>query len=213
MKRRLTFANGTALLALFFALSAGSYAATLLPANSVTGKQVKDHSLLKKDFKTGQLPKGTRGAAGAPGLQGAQGLQGAPGAQGAQGPAGPVAISTLARADGPQTPVGANGSATDIAASVATCPSGQKVVSGGSDSFTGGIGAYGSIPSTDRNSWIVMVYNTSAYGGGYVQAFANCATSGQAVAARRTAATPSRATRQQVRHAIQRLRARVAKVG
>ena len=41
MRKRLTFANVTSFLALFVALSAGSYAATMLPANSVGARQLK----------------------------------------------------------------------------------------------------------------------------------------------------------------------------
>ena len=62
-------------LALFFALTGTSYAATttLLPHNSVGTKQVIDHSLLKVDFKGGQLPQGAAGP------QGAQGQRAMPG--------------------------------------------------------------------------------------------------------------------------------------
>jgi hypothetical protein len=62
--------NLVAYLALFVALSSTSYAASsaLLPANSVGTKQVINHSLLKKDFKAGQLPRGRRGPAGPLGL-------------------------------------------------------------------------------------------------------------------------------------------------
>jgi hypothetical protein len=42
MRRRLTFANITALVALFLALCGGSYAAVFLPANSVGAKQLKN---------------------------------------------------------------------------------------------------------------------------------------------------------------------------
>ena len=35
-----------------------------MTANSVSSVQVKDRSLLKKDFKTGQLPAGKKGASG-----------------------------------------------------------------------------------------------------------------------------------------------------
>jgi hypothetical protein len=58
--------NLVAYLALFVALSSSSYAAAskLLPANSVGTRQVIDHSLLKKDFKAGQLPRGPEGPAG-----------------------------------------------------------------------------------------------------------------------------------------------------
>lgn len=68
-----------ALVALFFALGGTGYAVSRLPKNSVTSAQVKDYSLLKRDFKRGQLPRGARGA---------QGLQGDPGAAGAKGDPG-----------------------------------------------------------------------------------------------------------------------------
>ena len=51
-----SYANVTATVALIVALGGTSYAAIKLPKNSVTSVQVKDRSLLKKDFKTGQLP-------------------------------------------------------------------------------------------------------------------------------------------------------------
>lgn len=68
-----------AIVALFFALGGTGYAVSRLPNNSVTSAQVKDHSLLKRDFKQGQLPRGPRGS---------QGLQGNPGAPGAKGDPG-----------------------------------------------------------------------------------------------------------------------------
>jgi hypothetical protein len=84
--------NAIALLALFVALGGTSYAVAQLPKNSVKAKQiapgavgtseVKDGSLLKTDFKAGQLPAGAtgpQGVAGAPGQDGAPGEQGAPG--------------------------------------------------------------------------------------------------------------------------------------
>ena len=45
MCKRLTFANITSFLALFVALSAGSYAATMLPANSVGTPQLKANAV------------------------------------------------------------------------------------------------------------------------------------------------------------------------
>lgn len=83
---RLTYANVVATIALFCALGGGAYAAATLPKNSVGPKQlkkntvtspkVKDGSLLKKDFKAGQLPAGATGPpgpAGAPGETGPRG--------------------------------------------------------------------------------------------------------------------------------------------
>jgi hypothetical protein len=74
-----SYANVTATLALVIALGGTSYAAIKLPKNSVSSLQVKDRSLLKKDFRTGQLPAGKKGATGA---------------QGPEGPAGPAGGSS-----------------------------------------------------------------------------------------------------------------------
>ena len=88
-----------AIVALIVALGGTGYAAVKLKSNSVGAKhikraavrssEVKDRSLLKKDFKDGQLPAGPTGAAGAPGLAGAAGPPGPPGPEGAPGPPGP----------------------------------------------------------------------------------------------------------------------------
>ena len=68
-----SYANVTATLALVVALGGTSYAAIKLPRNSVSSVQVKDRSLLKKDFKTGQLPAGKKGASGPQGPAGSPG--------------------------------------------------------------------------------------------------------------------------------------------
>ena len=82
-----------ATIAVFLALGGGAYAASKLPRNSVSAKQikrdavntakVKDGSLLAKDFRDGQLPAGGPGPAGADGHDGAPGTPGAPGQDGA----------------------------------------------------------------------------------------------------------------------------------
>jgi hypothetical protein len=94
--KRLSYANVVASLALFLALGGVGYAATQLPnnsvgtpqlkANAVTTGKVKNGTLLKADFKSGQLPKGPKGDKGAKGDPGAQGAKGD---QGIQGPIGP----------------------------------------------------------------------------------------------------------------------------
>src|SRR3954464_14453563 len=83
------FTSTIALLALFVALGGTTYAALKLPKNSVGSKQIKKNavrsgkvkngSLLKKDFRAGQLPRGRRGL---PGTNGQDGQDGAPGAPG-----------------------------------------------------------------------------------------------------------------------------------
>jgi hypothetical protein len=81
-------------LALIVALGGTSYAALKLPANSVTSAQVKNGSLLKKDFKAGQLPSGPRGLTGTTGAVGPAGSTGPAGVQGAKGdPGDPTALA------------------------------------------------------------------------------------------------------------------------
>ena len=77
------------LIAVFIALTGTAYAATL-PRNSVGTKQVVNHSLLKKDFKSGQLPSGTLGVDGVEGPRGPEGPEGPEGPRGPRGPEGPA---------------------------------------------------------------------------------------------------------------------------
>ena len=101
MARHQTYANVVATLALFLALGGGAYAVTTLPKNSVTSVQVKNRSLLAKDFKKGQLKAGKTGAAGPTGPQGDRGLGGPAGAfgpPGIQGPKGDPGVDGTAKA-------------------------------------------------------------------------------------------------------------------
>ncbi len=59
-----------------------------LKNNAVNSKKVKNGSLLRADFKAGQVPAGARGPAGPAGPQGAQGPQGTQGIQGVAGAPG-----------------------------------------------------------------------------------------------------------------------------
>jgi hypothetical protein len=116
VRRRLSYANVMATIAVFVALGGVSYAAATLPRNSVgppqikrnavtnpkvarnaiTSPKVRDGSLQARDFAPGQLPAGPQGPAGqdgAPGPQGPQGAQGAPGPVGPQGAQGPPGLS------------------------------------------------------------------------------------------------------------------------
>ena len=108
--------------ALMVALGGTSYAIAQLPANSVGTKQltknavnaakVKDRSLLAKDFKSGQLPRGE------------QGPRGPAGAAGPAGPAGPAGAAGA-------THVTVRVGAPDIGASVADCQAAERAVGGG----------------------------------------------------------------------------------
>ena len=67
--------------ALLVVLGGTGYAAVqALPRNSVTSVQVKDRSLLARDFRAGQLPRGPAGPAGPAGPQGPAGPAGSSGA-------------------------------------------------------------------------------------------------------------------------------------
>jgi hypothetical protein len=112
-------------MALFVALGGTSYAAAKLPKNSVGTSQikkngvrsadVKNRSLKKVDFKKGQLPQGEQGP------QGPQGPQGQPGQNGQNGVIGNVTVQ--------RTDVALPDNST--VAAEATCPTGQKAISGG----------------------------------------------------------------------------------
>jgi hypothetical protein len=103
--------NLVAYVALLFALGGSSIAATtaLLPANSVGTRQVINHSLLRKDFKRGQLPRGPRGLRGRRGIPGARGPTGSVGPQGPKGDTGPPGASAVNSVPSAQTIHGAIG--------------------------------------------------------------------------------------------------------
>lgn len=84
------------------AIKSGAVSAPKLHADAVDSSKVADHSLLAKDFKTGQLPAGARGATGSTGSAGAAGAPGATGANGPQGAPGPSAAA-FATQDAVQT--------------------------------------------------------------------------------------------------------------
>jgi hypothetical protein len=143
-----------ACLALVVALGGVSYAATVLPKNSVGATQlkkkavttsklranavgsakVKDGSLLAADFKAGQLPAGPRGAQGPKGVPGLSGLVYV---QAASPPIAPGAI------DGAK----------------ATCPAGKKPIAGGglTEKNTPIVESF-----PVDNDWSVLVRNDSA---------------------------------------------------
>lgn len=87
-----------ACVALFVALGGGAYAAIRLAPhsvgyrelrrNSVTSGKVRDHSLLARDFRGGQIPAGATGPQGLKGDTGAKGDAGPKGDSGAKGDTG-----------------------------------------------------------------------------------------------------------------------------
>ncbi len=140
-----------ALVALFLCSGGFAVAAALAP-NSVTSKHVKDRSLLAKDFKPSQVPRGPTGPVGPPGSEqgptgptGATGPAGSQGATGAVGPVGPQGQKGLRGATGPKGATGPRGPATVVERSLpnqpvpansarsatVTCHPGEKTTGGG----------------------------------------------------------------------------------
>ncbi len=126
VRTQLTYANVMSTLAVTIALGGTSYAAITLPRNSVGEKQlrkdavttakVRNGTLLKNDFKPGQIvgapgpagPQGSPGPAGAKGEAGAPGPKGDTGATGAKGDTGATGAKGDTGATGPK---GADGTA------------------------------------------------------------------------------------------------------
>jgi hypothetical protein len=109
LRRRPSPATVIAVIALVIALGGTSYAAVTLPRNSVgtaqlknnavTSLKVANNSLLKADFKSGQIPAGAAGAAGAAGPAGPSDAY----AGFKNGPvAAPSSLSTIATLNIPQ---------------------------------------------------------------------------------------------------------------
>jgi hypothetical protein len=88
MRRRLSYANVVATLALVFAMSGGALAANHYLINST--KQISPKVLKKLTGKTGKT--GVDGAAGAAGKEGPQGKEGSAGKEGKEGLAGAAGI-------------------------------------------------------------------------------------------------------------------------
>ncbi len=163
--------NLVAYLALFAALTSGGYAATtkLLPPNTVGTRQVINGSLLKQDFKAGQLQRGTRGPAGAAGVAGPAGPAGPAGAAGAPGAKGPPGPVSVLYADSGPISVASGFTETDGIA----CPVGWVAVGGGAFSYDEVV-----IDSSDQlgfpywpvpqgTGWLATVENSGATAGNY----------------------------------------------
>jgi len=133
MHKRLTFANVTSFVALFVALSAGSYAATILPANSVGSQQLKANAVTPRKIAANAVTRSkiARGAV--------TGTQVAPGSlTGAdidlatlgQVPSAAVAASATVARVKTVTATGTSVAGSETSAT-ATCDPGLTVVSGG----------------------------------------------------------------------------------
>ncbi|MFL5859694.1 MAG: hypothetical protein ACJ780_02800 [Solirubrobacteraceae bacterium] len=191
MRKRLTFANVTSMLALFFALSGASYAAVVLPAgsvgprqlraNAVTAPKLARHAVQSRSIALGAVTNGTiaRGAVTNGSI--------APGAV----TGGDIQLSTLGEVPTAKTAsvatvadsaplarvktvtVAATAVAGTITAAAATCDPGLTVVGGGASlSSEDNQFVNDSYPSA-ANRWTVDVFGSDS-GGGPFTVYAIC---------------------------------------
>lgn len=188
------------ILALVVALGGTSYAAVVLPKNSVGSKQVRargitasdlagnavtsskirDGSMLAKDFKAGQLVAGARGSTGAAGPRGATGARGATGENGADGADGAAGATNVVSRVSAAAPVGPAGS-TDA---MASCLPGERATGGGGWSgnaltvpIVSGVPANGAGAPVGNGTMATQWIATGVNNGGspsFVQAFVIC---------------------------------------
>lgn len=133
-------------------------------AKLITGKQIKNGSITKKDLAKSARPKtGPRGPVGPQGQQGEQGPQGVP------GPAGSVGATQVVL--GPKVDMTASGDGGNVKSSTATCPSGTGVISGGFDT---GVRTFIAHEGVSGNGYFVIGVNNGPLST-YIQANAVCA--------------------------------------
>ena len=128
IRRRMTYANIAATLALVFAMSGGAYAASRVLITSTS--QIKPSVLKQLKGKAG-----TNGAQGLTGSAGPAGATGAPGPAGATGAIGPAGATGATGATGKEGPKGKEGSPWTAGG---TLPSGKSET--GAWAATGGAG-------------------------------------------------------------------------
>lgn len=203
--RRLTVVllAGIALLA----LAGGAWGASKIngrqiKAGTITGKQVKNHSLSRKDFR-GSV-RGPRGRTGPAGATGATGPTGARGPVGPQGPAGPAVTARITRVEQSITvPPGG------IDSVIAFCPSGYDDISGGFESTGADSEVFFSSDLGVPDGWAAGIDNFDSTVDADLTAFSYCVPAGRAV----VASAGHRALERRVAAAVaaQRSRAHIAR--
>lgn len=171
-------------------LKRGAVTASKLAANAITAKAVKRGTLLRADFKAGELPSsqtgpaGPAGAAGVPGAQGATGLTGPRGTTGSTGPIGPQGTPGEKGDPGPQGPralsnyqvVHLDSVPMDQTIKEVTvdCPPGTAVFGGGEAKSSDLIGIEDSEPAFGNRGWTVTATIARANPGVFIAADAIC---------------------------------------
>lgn len=155
--------TGSAVAAVTVVVPRNSVGTPQLKANAVVSSKVRNFSLLRVDFKRGQVPAGPRGPAGSPGPTGP------PGPVGPQGPPGPglsgYQVVTNTTATDSSTPKSVT----------ATCPSGKVAISGGARLNTGAPVAVQADYPGSSTAWVAVAREMSATGSSWaLSAYAVC---------------------------------------
>lgn len=192
MRKRITYANVTATLALVFAMSGGAFAAKHYLLSST--KQISPKVLRSLKGKTGQTgatgPAGLAGLAGKEGKEGKEGKQGIEGKEGKEGPPGPVNLSKLTEVRGEPAKI----TEGKTGGSSAFCAEGFIAVSGGyflkkgelletqNEAFNFEFELFEIL--FHFTGWSASGFNPSGFPEAEIEAIAYCAKEGSAVQAR-----------------------------
>ncbi len=153
--------GGTSIAAVTLVLPRNSVGTLQLKANAVTSSKVANHSLLRIDFKTGQIPAGPSGPQGPKGDSGPTGPQGPTGSAGSAGSAGPA--GPAGGFDATKLHVKSFGSVsvgpTSYGGSDYSCDSGQSALSGGFNSGYRFEVEY--VGPTNTTTWRIRLYNST----------------------------------------------------
>lgn len=162
MKKRLTPSMIVALIALFVALSGTAIAA----APTITGLQIKDHSIGLVDISNTTVAKlhGLRGPAGDQGPEGTPGVAGSQGLPGVNGGFDPSKVQYVTSLTTSLPSAGVGSARVD-------CPAGTKVIGGGAT--TSGQTLWASTAS--GNGWFAGAVGYGFGIGGNLNAYAICA--------------------------------------
>ena len=137
----------------------GAVTTSRLRANSVTSRQVRNGTLLRADFRPGQLGSGDGGVQGPPGPA---------------GPAGQPGISGLQRVD-----VSTSASSANSKSLLVNCPSSKKAVGGGARVLGSGsrkVAIVASFPDSSGTQWDATASEVDLTAQSWqLQAYALCA--------------------------------------
>ena len=169
MRKRLNFANVTSFLALFVALSAGSYAAIILPANSVGSKQLRANAVTPSKIAANAVTSGKIAANAVKGSQVAPGsLTGADINLATLGKVPSAAVADSAGVARVKTVTAAGTAAPNsIAAATATCDPGLTVAGGGASLSNEDNQLVNDSHPTGTNGWTADVAASSSGGGAF----------------------------------------------